>query len=47
MYLSPLYDIVSLFEVLHHYFADDTLLYKRFRILADGSAQRSAFFLPV
>jgi hypothetical protein len=43
MYLSPLYDIVSLFEVLHHYFADDTLLYKRFRILADGSAQCSAF----
>lgn len=43
MYLSPLDDIVSLFEVLRHYFADDTQLYKRFRILADGSAQRAAF----
>jgi hypothetical protein len=28
MYLSPLDDIVSLFEVLRHYFADDTQLYK-------------------
>jgi hypothetical protein len=43
MYLSQLDDIVSLFEVLRHYFADDTQLYKRFRILADGSAQRAAF----
>jgi hypothetical protein len=43
MYLSPLDDIVSLFEVLRHYFADDTQLYKRFRILADGSDKRAAF----
>jgi hypothetical protein len=43
MYLSPLDDIVSLFEVMRHYFADDTQLYKIFRILADGSAQRATF----
>jgi hypothetical protein len=43
MYISPLDDIVSLFEVLHHYFVDGIQLYKRFRILADGSAQRAAF----
>jgi hypothetical protein len=43
MYLSPLDDIVSMFEVLRHYFADDTQLYKRFKILADGSDQHAAF----
>jgi hypothetical protein len=43
MYISPLDDIVSLFEVLHHYFVDGIQLYKRFRILAVGSAQRAAF----
>ncbi|EFX78452.1 hypothetical protein DAPPUDRAFT_246212 [Daphnia pulex] len=46
MYLSTLDDIVSMFEVLCHYFADDTQLYKRFRIFADGSAQRAAFSCP-
>jgi hypothetical protein len=43
MYLTPLDDIVSMFEVLRHYFADDTQLYKRFKILADGSDQHAAF----
>jgi hypothetical protein len=43
MYLSPLDDILSLFEVLRHYSTDDTQFYKIFRILADGSTQRAAF----
>jgi hypothetical protein len=30
MYLSPFDGIVSMFEVLRHYFADDTKLYKSF-----------------
>jgi hypothetical protein len=43
MYLSPLDDIVSMFDVLRHYFVDDTQLYKKFKILAGGSDQRAAF----
>jgi hypothetical protein len=43
LYNSPLYGIALLYDIMSHFYADDTQFYKRFKLAVDGAAQREAF----
>ena len=43
LYNSPLYGIALLYDIMSHFYADDTQFYKRFKLVVDGAAQRKAF----